>query len=384
MSDSLGIDVGATTCAAAVSRGAALVPCELGEGGATMAAVALPRRDGTVLVGREADRLSTHEPGVVGRMVTDGLLDPEPVVVDGVPCHPLPLTEALISEVIARAGRAGASPEHVIVAFPLRGGGAPERLLAEAAHRATGGTAVLVPAPIAAAAKLAHDRDLGPAALVAVLDFGGTSVDVTLVRATPEVFDLVGEPISLTDLGGVDVDDAVVTLTESAIGDVRSTVAPDDRVAMLALRRLRASCRTAKERLATEDAAIVDVALSHARAQVEITQAALANAVAPMLDDAVDALMAVIDEAGLIPPISPRCCWSAGRPGCQGSSSWSSSARGDRWWSRTSRSSPWRWAPRCSGSSRTGCPPSRTCPPPRRGAECRPRWPSPTRPTRRC
>ncbi|HEX6166766.1 MAG TPA: Hsp70 family protein [Acidimicrobiales bacterium] len=302
MGYSLGIDVGATTCAAALYRGTSIEPCVLGDDAATMPAVALPRPDGSSLVGHDADRRSTYEPALVARMVAAGLLDADPVVIDGEACHPLPLTEALLNEVMERASAAAGGPaEHVMVAYPLRDDGGPERLLAEAAHRVTGGGAVLVPAPIAAAAKLAHDHDLGPDALVAVVDFGGTSVDVTLVRCTPEVFDLVGEPASLTDVGGVDLDAAVVTLAESAIGDVTSTIGSDDTVGMLALRRMRASCRNAKERLSTDDAAIVDVALPRARAQVEITREAFERAVARLLDAAVDLVLSTIDGAGLIP-----------------------------------------------------------------------------------
>jgi molecular chaperone DnaK len=299
---SLGIDVGATTCAAALCRGTSIEPCVLGDDAATMPAVALTRPDGSVLVGHDADRRSTYEPALVARMVAAGLLDPEPVVIAGEICHPLPLTEALLDEVIERTS-AGADgpPEHVMVTYPLRGDGGPERLLAEAAHRVTGGAAVLVPAPIAAAAKLAHDHDLGADALVAVVDFGGTTVDVTLVRCTPEVFDLVGDPANLTDVGGVDLDAAMVTLAESAIGDVTSTISADDTVGMLALRRMRASCRRAKERLSTDDAAIVDVALPRARAQVEITREAFERAVARLLDAAVDLVLSTIDGAGLIP-----------------------------------------------------------------------------------
>jgi molecular chaperone DnaK len=302
MTYSLGIDVGATTCAAALCGGASIERCMLGEDEATMPSVALPRADGSVLVGHDADRRSAYEPALVARMVVAGLLDPGPVLIDGEPCHPLPLTEALLDEVIARASAGLDGPaERVMVAYPLRDGGGPERLLAEAAHRVTGGRAVLVPAPIAAAAKLAHDRDLGPDALVAVVDFGGTSVDVTLVQCTPEVLDLVGEPASLTGVGGVDLDAAVVTLAESAIGDVTSTIRADDTVGLLALRRMKASCRRAKERLSVDDVAVVDVALPRARAQVEITRQAFEHAVARPLDDAVDLVLSTIDGAGLAP-----------------------------------------------------------------------------------
>ena len=136
MGYSLGIDIGAATCAAAIRRDAALEPCVLGEHGATMPAVALPRADGTTLVGEAADRHSPYEPTLVARMVTSHLDEPGPMVIDGAPHDPVVLTEALVGTVIDRSapGR-GAVPDHVVLTYPLRAGDAPRALLAEAAGR---------------------------------------------------------------------------------------------------------------------------------------------------------------------------------------------------------------------------------------------------------
>jgi hypothetical protein len=302
MSYSLGVDLGATTCAAAAREGAALDPRALGEQTVTMPAVVLPLPDGTVLVGDAADRLSKYEPTLVARMVASRLGEPGPIVIDGEVCDPVALTETLLAAVIDRAAPGpGAPPAQVVVTFPLRGSDAPERVLAEAAARVTGGTAMLVPEPIAAVAKLAHDRDIGDDTVVAVVDAGGSSVDVTLVRRTPTAFDLVGDPATLAGLGGADLDGAMLALVEGAIGDVTSMTSSDDRAGMLALRRLRAACRAAKERLSTEHAAVVEVALPHARAQVEVTREAFERAVEPHLDAAGGLVLSAVEAAGLIP-----------------------------------------------------------------------------------
>ena len=302
MGYSLGIDVGAATCAAAIQSDAALEPCLLGEHGATMPAVALPRADGTTLVGEAADRHSPYEPTLVARMVTSRLDEPGPMVIDGAPHDPVLLTEALVGTVIDRSTPAsGAAPEHVVLTYPLRDGDAPRALLAEAAGRVTGAAVITVPEPVAAVAKVARDRDVGDDTIVAVVDFGGSTVDVTLVHRSPEAFDLVGDPASMDDFGGVDVDATMLALVEGAIGDVTSTVDPDDRNAMIALRRLRNACRAAKETLSTDDAAVVEVALPHARGRVEVTREALEDAIEPRVAEAADLVLATIDAAGLIP-----------------------------------------------------------------------------------
>jgi actin-like ATPase involved in cell morphogenesis len=296
----LGIDLGAATCAVAARRGTQLEPCPVGEHTATMPAVAVPRADGTVLVGEEADRRSPFEPTLVARLVASRLDEPTPTVVDGQPCDPLALAQALLAELVERSVTyAGARPDHLVLTYPLRNGEAGEALLGEASERATGITPTLVPEPVAAVAGLAHHRDIGVDTTLAVVDAGGASTDVALVRRTQSSFDLVGEPASLPGLGGTDLDAAVLSLVESAIGDVTSMVGTADRSGMLGLRRLRASCRRAKERLSSAPAAVVPVALLRARGHVEITRDAFERAVEPDLRHVADLVASTVDRAGL-------------------------------------------------------------------------------------
>jgi hypothetical protein len=301
MGYSLGIDLGATTCVVALRRGASVDVRPIGDHAPAMPAVALGRDDGTVAVGEWADARSAYEPTLVARHIVSHLGDGGPLEVDGRPVDARALTGALVREAIARAAPAGdGPPDQVVLTYPLLPGPALEQLLADAAADAFGPGATLVPAPVAAVARHAAEGHLGDDVVVAVVDVGGSSVDVTLVRRSPDAFDLVGDPATLADLGGVDLDSAVLSLVEGAIGDVSSTVITTDSAGMLALRRLRASCRTAKERLSEDDRAVVEVALPQARGRVEITREAFERTVEPALVEIADLVLTAIDDAGLI------------------------------------------------------------------------------------
>jgi hypothetical protein len=304
MTYSLGVDLGAATCSAAARRGARIEPCALGETATTMPAVALPRADGSMLVGEPAEAACRFEPALAARNIAArlGEADTQPIVIDGQLVDPYALTEALIGTAIQRTTEPGAWPGHLVLTYPLRHGGTVEPVLERASARVTTGPVMLVPEPIAAMAKLTHDVELALDTTVAVIDFGGTSFDVTLVRRTETGFDLVGDPASLADFGGVDVDAAVLAHVEASIGDVTSQVRDDDHATMLALRRLRASCRAAKERLTTAHEAIVEVALPHARAQVQVTREDLERAIGAGLTTAVDLIAHTITDAGLAIP----------------------------------------------------------------------------------
>jgi hypothetical protein len=303
MTYSLGMDLGATTCMVARRDGPSIDICPLEPGAAGLPAVALAGPDGQVLVGHDADRRCRHEPPLVARYVQSRLDDAAPIEVDGHRVDPALLTAALLRAAAERAAPApGATADQTVVTFPLGPGSAPEALMTSAAIDALGPDTVLVPAPVAAVAQAATTHGLGDDAVVAVVDVGGTTVDVALLRRTPDAFDLVGDPASLPDLGGIDFDAAVLALVEGSVGDVTSTVESGDRAGMLALRRLRAACRAAKERLSTEHAATVEVALPHARGHVEVTRDAYERTIEPALVEIADLVAHTVDANGLTPP----------------------------------------------------------------------------------
>jgi molecular chaperone DnaK len=304
MTYSLGIDLGTTTCTVARREGPTTDICPLEAGATGLPSVALTGADGRLLVGRDADRHSPYEPPLIARYVQGRLGDPTPIEVDGRAIDPAFLAAALLRTAAERAAPLpGATPDEVVVTFPLGPGPAPEALLTAAANDALGPDVMLVPAPVAALARATATHDLRDDALVAVVDVGGATVDVAVLCRTPTAFDLVGEPATLADLGGVDFDAAVLALVEGAIGDVTSAVRADDRAGMLALRQVRAACRAAKEQLSTAPTATVDIAVPQVQgqSQVEVTREAFERMVEPALVEAADLVAGTVHVAGLTP-----------------------------------------------------------------------------------
>jgi len=299
MSYSLGVDLGTTSCSAAYKRGPDVEPCALGDATTTMPTAVLPRTDGSLLVGEAADQRCHYEPALVARSVTGRLGDPEPVVVDGLALDPVALTEALIGTITHRASGGGEWPGHMVLTYPLRVGSEVEDVLRDAAARVTTSPVTLVPEPIAAMAKLAHDVELALDTTVVVVDFGGSSFDVTLVRRTETGFDIVSDPASLADFGGLDLDAAILSHVEEAVGDVTSSVREDDHAGLMALRRLRASCQAAKEQLSTVPETVVDVMLPQVQTQVPVSRRDLERAIEARLAEGVDLIAATIEGAGL-------------------------------------------------------------------------------------
>ena len=300
MSYSLGVDLGATTCSVAVRRGPDIEPCAIGETETTMPAVALPRADGSMLVGEAADQRSRYEPTLAAREVSARLEEPGPIVLDGQTADPLSLTEALIGTAISRASASGEWPGHLVLTHPLRLGAPIEELLEQAASRVTTSEVMLVPEPIAAMAKLAHDVELAVGTTAAVIDFGGSSFDMTLVRRTETGFDLIGEPASLPEFGGFDVDNAVLAHVEDMLGhDVTARVDIADHDGMYALRRLRAACRRAKEELSSVHETVINVNLPDIQTRVSIARDDLERGIGSTLAEAVDLVLAVVADAGL-------------------------------------------------------------------------------------
>jgi hypothetical protein len=302
MAYSLGVDLGTTASAAALRHGTGLEACTLGDLTATMPSVALERADGSFLVGEAAADRTPYEPTLVARHVTARLADQGPIVLDGRPQDPARLTQALLETVIDRVRRFhGDRPRQVVLTYPLFPPGASAALLDRVARASVGG-AVLIPHPVAAVAKLAHDVDIAVGTTVAVLDLGGGTFEATIVRRTGDGFDVVGPPGGLPDLGGVEIDEAVLSRVDAELGNVLQTVDPEDVEGMAALQRLRMACREAKERLSYSTDATVEVSLPHLSTGVPITRTQLEEDIRPWLVSAVDVVAQTIAAADLSLP----------------------------------------------------------------------------------
>jgi hypothetical protein len=212
---------------------------------------------------------------------------------------------ALIAVVLRRVAdeavrTAGGPLDAVLLTHPASWG--PRRLavLVEAAGAAGLPEPVTLPEPVAAAEHYAATAALPVGRPVLVFDLGAGTCDATVVRRTADGIDVVATQ-GLDDVGGLDVDAAIVT-------SIAATVRPDDP-AWPRLRRpgtaadLRArtmlwdGVRTAKEQLSRTGSTFVYIPLLDV--EVPLGREEFDALARPVLAPTVRLARAVIDDAGL-------------------------------------------------------------------------------------
>jgi cell division ATPase FtsA len=140
-------------------------------------------------------------------------------------------------------------------------------------------------------------------AQLAVLDFGGGTCDVAVVRREPRGFVLVGRPSRLDGLGGVNLDDVVFEQVRTQLGarwDALDTDDPDTLAAVAALRR---TCTAAKERLTVVDEVTIPVTLPGVQALVSLERERFEELIRPAVEEAVELLARVLER--LAAPVAP-------------------------------------------------------------------------------
>ena len=218
MAYQVGIDLGTSSCVAAVCRGdgaAHVVPLE-GPTGA-VASVLYLGADGTLLVGEAAERRSLSDPGRVVRELTRRIGDATPLLVGREPVMAADLAARFLARLVDDvARREGGVAARVAVTHP--GSWGPHRLgaLRTALAEQGLGSAVLVPEPVAAVAGSAGS--LRPGA-VGVYDLGGGRFEASVVRSGPGGL-VPAAPSEELDFGGADLDEVVFAHVRDALGTV--------------------------------------------------------------------------------------------------------------------------------------------------------------------
>jgi hypothetical protein len=167
-----------------------------------------------------------------------------------------PVEAALVDLVSAATDAALAAhdepPSTVVVAHPSSWG--PYRVhLLRSALSAHPSPVELVPAAVAAVSHAGASGTVRPGDVVAVLDLRDEHLEVGVVRAGGDgaAGTTVGVPRSLTDLGALDLDDAVLAHVRAVLADEAIEVTRADGA------RLRAACAEAAAELATAPATTV-------------------------------------------------------------------------------------------------------------------------------
>ncbi|MEV7091658.1 type VII secretion-associated protein [Amycolatopsis sp. NPDC051045] len=299
------------------------------DGQPLMSSAVYAAADGTLFVGQEAERQAAVDPSRYEPHPKRRIDEGELLLGDSV-LRVTDVVHAVLGRAVAEARRLAGDAEIdlLVLTHPADWGAIRTRLLRQAA----GGLArevALVPEPVAAAVyhaatfapqDVTNDRTVEfsgrPGDALAVLDLGGGTVDVSVVRRLPpdtardragrpqrggfQVLAARGDP----GFGGADIDQALLehvgSLVSAADPDAwRELVEGRELVDRRRRRVLRQDVRGAKETLSRH--AYTDVPMPPPFADAHVTREDLERLIAAPLGRAVELTVAAIGDAGLRP-----------------------------------------------------------------------------------
>ena len=303
MAYGLGIDLGTSFTAAAICRDGMAQVVELGSHSAAVPTVLLLRPDEDDLVGEGAEWRSTAEPGRVARLFKRRMGDPVPMLIDGTPYSADRLMARFLRWVVATVSeREGEAPSRIAVTHPANWGPYKLEQFSSATEAADIADPKFLTEPEAAAIYYASRESVARGAVVAVYDLGGGTFDVALLRRGADGgFDVLGDPVGIERMGGVDFDQAVFGHVMDEIKTAVAELDEDDSVVMRALVQLRRDCVLAKELLSIDSSAAVPVMLPNLQTEVRITRAEFEEMIRPNLLETIEALRRALRRAALEP-----------------------------------------------------------------------------------
>ena len=299
MTYSLGVDLGTTFVAAAVARpvGVAMVP--LGDQSVVAPAVVAVRPDGSIVTGDAAERRAVSQPALVARSVRRRLGDPEPVRLGDVSYPVTTLLAAQLRDVVARAAdREGEPADRVVLAHPTTWAPARRGRFEEVA-RAAGVEAPTLVTDAEAAVYHAAPGRLRAGGVLAVYDLGGGGFEATIVRTRPGGPEILGTPEGVDEFGGLDVDEAILSYVDDAVGGALARLDVDDARTAVALARLRHDCVLAKENLSLDTETVVPVFLPGRHFEIKLNRTTFDQMLRSRVESTVDALSRAVRSAGL-------------------------------------------------------------------------------------
>jgi len=305
MTYQLGIDLGTTYTAAAVSRATGQQHADpemvsLGDRSVQVPSVLYLAPDGSVLVGEAAERRVATDPDRVVREFKRQIGDEIPLVVGGRPYPAHELAATLVQWVVQRvAEREGAPARRIALTHPASWGAHKKELL-QGALAARGLDVTFLAEPQAAALSYAAAERVERGSTIAVYDLGGGTFDAAVVRKNG-TFTLLGHPEGIDRLGGVDFDDTVFAHVREAVGEAFDELDPADDTVVAAVSRLRRECKEAKEALSADTEVRIAVLLPGLQTAVRLTRGEFEAMIRPHLEESVDALHRAVTSAGLSP-----------------------------------------------------------------------------------
>jgi molecular chaperone DnaK len=301
----IGIDLGTSNSAAAVLRGGRPVIIPSAEG-ITLGGKAFPSyvavtSDGQIIVGEPARRQQAINPEGTAAAFKRRMGQREKTRLRDKEFTPEELS-ALLLQKIKRDAEAflGEPVEKAVVTVPAYFNDNQRSATKDACHIAGLEAARLVNEPTAACLAYGLDR-LGQELRIAVVDFGGGTLDVTIMEFGKGVFE-VKATSGNTQLGGTDMDRILVEHLAAAFQSRSGVDIRNDRVA---LARLREAAEVAKIELSGTPTARVNLPFLAATAagpehlDYEFTRAELEQLVRPVIERCREPVVQAFRDAGL-------------------------------------------------------------------------------------
>ncbi|MBP2334436.1 actin-like ATPase involved in cell morphogenesis [Saccharothrix coeruleofusca] len=272
------------------------------DGSATMPSAVYCEEDGTLVVGRDAERRARLDPSRFEpnpkRRVDEGALllgDNVVAVTDALAA----VLRRVLEETTRQLG--GERIDEFRLTHPAEWGQPRRNVLMSAARLAgVDGEIVLVPEPVAAAS---HYASLSVGQALAVYDLGAGTFDVAIVGATKQGFTVLAAD-GLPDLGGLDVDQALLEHVGRQVAHRdparwQRLLRPESTADRRARRALQEDVRAAKESLSRHPH--TEVPMPEPFEDVLVTRNDLEALVRPSMLRSVELLAATIRATGLTP-----------------------------------------------------------------------------------
>jgi WD40 repeat protein len=300
----LGIDFGTSSTVAALAGPDGRVRPLLFDSSPLLPSNVFIGPDGEPLTGADAERAGLAHPSGLEpnpkRRIDDGTVwlgEREIAVVD--------LVAAVLRRVAGEAVRvSGGLPGRVVLTHPAAWGPARLRILAEAAARAGLGRPEFVPEPVAAAAYFAKvlGQQIPPDRTLVVYDLGAGTFDVSVVRPDAGGFQVIASA-GLPDVGGLDLDAAVVAHARAATGSATEAWSrldwpqtPADLQARYVLWR---GAKAAKEQLSRHP--VTDLHVPLVAVDTHLTSEEFAKLSTPLLERTAALTLSVLRDAKVAP-----------------------------------------------------------------------------------
>lgn len=302
MSYSLGVDLGTTFVAVAISRPAHVEMFTLGDRSVVAPAVVYAGDDGGLVTGDAASRRAVSNPERLAGELKRRLGDGTPVMLGDAPYDVADLLGALLGDVVRKVIECeGEPPEKVMLSHPATWGPFRRGLFEKLPQLVGLPYAVAVTDSEATARHYAASRRLRDGEILAIYDLGGGTFEASVARTRPNGVEILGTPEGIERLGGIDFDETIMKFVNYNAGGALAELDIRDPRHAATLARLRQECLLAKETLSMDTETILPVSLPNQNLHVRIARSDFEEMIRAQVEATVRALSRTLSSAQVAP-----------------------------------------------------------------------------------